>query len=830
MRLFTIVFLTSLILSIGLQAEIINVPDDVETIQGGINEAEDGDTVLVAPGEYRENINFNGMVITVASRFLTEQNEDYIENTIIDGGQSGSVVTFENGESDETFLVGLTLYNGSGTDVGGGYRWGGGIYCLRSDPTITNCTIRNNSVVRTGNGGGLYFSVSNSLIRDCIIMNNEATNVGGGVCLIGDTELRMINCLISENTTDGEGGGVWCERSSAQLSEVTITGNSAVHGAGIAIVSDAGLNISRCLITENSADDIGGGIYCVASYDAIIDNCNIISNSANSGGGVACDRSEATFHRCHISENSVRQSGGGFDCHYNSSPLVSYCVISGNSAESHGGSVFLFDDSNPIFLNCTFHSNAAVDSSGGFYCAENSNPEVINSILWDNDQLEVVFMSVRSENSISISYSDINNGQDGIETNDNGEVHWLEGNINTDPLFTDPDEGNYHLTEYSPCIDAGDPESDPDPDGTRADMGAFYFHQGGRLIIVPDDYETISEAIEATSLDGGDTVLVRPGRYVEPNLWIDRGVVLGSLFFTTGEQSYIDSTIIDGDWSACVLDVGIGEGRQDQDEEVQITGFTIRNGGSGVFCTSYEIFIDHCIITQTGHGLYCVYGIEPHLLNCTITENYADNGAGILCEDAGAVVINSILWNNADSEIQGENVAVVHSAVRGGYDGEGNIDSDPLFVNPDEGDFHLTEDSPCIDAGTAFFAWEDDTLINMSEDEYYGEAPDMGTFESDYEGASDPFILHPSSLILHQPCPNPFNSLTTLKYELPSAAYTKLAINDINGRLVDVIVDERLNAGRYTAVWNAERMPSGIYIARLEAGSTFRMVKLMLIK
>lgn len=53
------------------------------------------------------------------------------------------------------------------------------------------------------------------------------------------------------------------------------------------------------------------------------------------------------------------------------------------------------------------------------------------------------------------------------------------GNINDTPLFVNVSENDYHLTSSSPCIDAGDPSSPPDPDGTRADMGAYYFDQVG---------------------------------------------------------------------------------------------------------------------------------------------------------------------------------------------------------------------------------------------------------------------------------------------------------------------------------------------------------------
>ena len=68
------------------------------SIQKAIDSSKDGETVLVLPGTYKENINYNGKNITVASKYLTTEDKSYIESTIIDGDEKGSVVTFENGE------------------------------------------------------------------------------------------------------------------------------------------------------------------------------------------------------------------------------------------------------------------------------------------------------------------------------------------------------------------------------------------------------------------------------------------------------------------------------------------------------------------------------------------------------------------------------------------------------------------------------------------------------------------------------------------------------------------------------------------------------------
>jgi len=131
------------------------------------------------------------------------------------------------------------------------------------------------------------------------------------------------------------------------------------------------------------------------------------------------------------------------------------------------------------------------------YCRINSNPSLTNCILWNDSPEEIYFRETQTANSITISYSDIQGGEAGIVTNNNGIVNWQDGNIDEDPLFVDPLSGDYHLTENSPCIDAGDPVFPLDPDNTICDMGAYYFHQDQHIIVVeiypePDSL-TISE-------------------------------------------------------------------------------------------------------------------------------------------------------------------------------------------------------------------------------------------------------------------------------------------------------------------------------------------------
>ena len=140
----------------NLPATIIHVPEEYSTIQGGIDATSNGDTVLVSPGTYLENINYNGKNIIVGSLSLLTGNPDYTSQTIIDGNQNGSVVAFENGENSTAVLHGFTIQNGSDN----------GITCFsNSSPTVQYNVIKNNNT-----GVYCYYSIP-SIINNTIIFN-----------------------------------------------------------------------------------------------------------------------------------------------------------------------------------------------------------------------------------------------------------------------------------------------------------------------------------------------------------------------------------------------------------------------------------------------------------------------------------------------------------------------------------------------------------------------------------------------------------------------------------------------------------------------------------
>ena len=245
-------------------ATTINVPADFSSIQAGINGASNGDTVLVAAGIYVENINFNGKNIVIGSLILTTGDTSYISQTIIDGNQAGSVVTFGSGEDTTAVLQGFTVTGGNSYD-------GGGIYCSSSSPVIA----------------------------DNIITGNVSETYGGGISCNYSAPI-IINNTITLNSSS-YGGGISFDRyTSSVITGNNITNNNAVEGGGISCSVFSSPSITNNTISENSADTKGGGIYCYYNSSATITNTIIWNNTASLGSDIYIYFSDPSINYCDV--------------------------------------------------------------------------------------------------------------------------------------------------------------------------------------------------------------------------------------------------------------------------------------------------------------------------------------------------------------------------------------------------------------------------------------------------------------------------------------------------------------------------------------------------
>ncbi len=212
-----------------------------------------------------------------------------------------------------------------------------------------------------------------------------------------------------------------------------------------------------------------------------------------------------------------------------------------------------------------------------------------------------------------------------------------------------------------------------------------------------------------------------------------------------------------------------------------------------------------------------------------------------------ALFLNSILWNQNESEVEINNsdVEIYYSALEGGVSAilkeldlenitaQNNINSNPLFTP----EYSLQSASPCLDAATNVYTIDEVYLINYSSAEYTGSAPDMG-----YTGAF-PIVNYqllpietsldplPDNFVLLSVFPNPFNPSTTLHFNLARAGKTKINLYNIRGRLIQTIFQNTLQPGCYKLYFNASSFPSGLYICRLEQDDiALASQKLLLVK
>jgi hypothetical protein len=284
-------FLLLSILWVPLSAHTIYVHPDssVSSIQAGLNLAGAGDTVLVGPGTYTENL------VWPAVESIKLFGELGAESTIVDAGGSGNALCMEDGGFDKTTVVaGLTFQNAVGT------FWGGGIYLNGTSPVIRDCIVRDNvgandgggilshnfgeptlqSNVITGNyayeGGGIAGTAANPSIFYNLIYGNEAVN-GGGISLFKTDNVVRNNEIFDNVSTYG--AGIYCYQTVAEIKRNEIHGNHAGERGGGVFVSAAEVLVTDNGIYSNVSDSLGGGVYvdfawCTFNSNSIVDNGN----------------------------------------------------------------------------------------------------------------------------------------------------------------------------------------------------------------------------------------------------------------------------------------------------------------------------------------------------------------------------------------------------------------------------------------------------------------------------------------------------------------------------------------------------------------------------
>lgn len=847
------------------------------TIQEGIDAAIDGDTVLVHPATYTENITFTGKNIIVSSLYLISHDTSYISQTIIDGNQNGSVVTFVNGEDTTAVLIGFTITNGTNTG-------GGGIFCNASSPKLEYLVITGN----TGNvGGGILCIQSNTSMQNLTFYGNS----GNGIAC-NSSNISLVNCILWNDYPDeiifysGSLSVIYSNIQGGWIGDGNIDENPQF------VNPDTGnFNLTEISPCINSGDpffppdpdgtraDIGAFYYYNDTSEIVADfcvdstvgfsqltvnftdlsvafNCEITSWNWDFGDGETSIEqnpihtyNSGGFYTVSL---TVEDDNGNSDTETKENYIIVYTVI--EDGESVSGTWYA--ENSPYLVQglatvpdgqtLTIEPGTIINFYTGNYTSYGSlyiygkliaqgslndsivftrygstnNWSIINFNNADSTSI-IEYSKIEYSNGLVIYHSNItisrnkfaNIFQDGITC-----YGFSNPNINNNSIINNNECGIYIVdsnptimnniikdnglsTDYSGIICSG---------SNGIIENNIIRHNGGNGIYLP---EYSSPLIKNNTIEDNEFPGIYCGDNSNPNIENNTitGNQWGGVYCENTNNPYIINNIIqENEW--------------------------------GIYCLnqSNPNIINNLIIDSPNDGI-CCDNSSPVIINNTIVYNGLTfpNCAGIFCADnSNPTIINTILWENStdfDFSGTGANPIISYSLIQDSslpswvQDGGNNIfGENPLFIDEIIGDFSLTNNSPCIDAGTP-----DTTGLNLPENDLSGKPRiyngivDMGAYE--WQGYDVDKPHNPSTVTgLYQNYPNPFSAFTTIYFNICHgvADDAEIRIYNIKGQLVkqfkinpDCIGTKcKINE----VVWDGtdeegNKVPSGVYFYKLSA-------------
>ena len=603
--------------------DTIRVPEDYPTIQDGIGAALSGDTVLVSPGTYYENIDFLGKGIVVTS----VRGPD---STVIDGCGLGSVVTAATGEPVGTEISGFTIRNGNNE-----IKYGGGVFCGSS-----SCINVINNVIEYNYaryGGGVGVKGSSAIVSMNIFQSNDADNYGGGVYGIGARVRINKNHLLNSNKE-----GIYCIDSDASIIGNYISGNGVecYSGGGIYIYDSKKSRVISNIIIWNEAYK-SGGCYFV-SADSIFFENNLVSFNTDYQGIAGIFIGYLEYFRLTNNIIAFGFNGDGINNYgYVNEYIIEYNDVYGNdgfdyfNVEPGIGNIsfdpLLYDESKLDWRSpCIDMGDPTMEPPAGggdrvdigasefpfdidppVLVEGLSIPDTVDTGSSADWRFTLVNMTASRryvECFVSFMKADAN-------------LPVFHGGFNLDPFETFVLKESYDFGEF---FHAGGWEIMARaglPDSTLYDLDrkGFTVFREPRLIDVPGDFSAIQPAIEA-SVDG-DTILVSAGTYEEAIDYLGKSIALVS-------ASGLDSTTLicnEEQYAVMCKDSDGGRGR--------LAGFTVTRDGSrinfGLMCEDFDLNVDECRFNNWQRAIACRGSSHVKLEGCDIR----NNSTGILIED-----------------------------------------------------------------------------------------------------------------------------------------------------------------------------------------------------
>jgi len=423
-----------------------------------------GDVVCVPPGTYTgAPLDFGGLDVTLLGTGGPEQ-------TTLDGGGTGPVVSFRSGETAAARLEGFTVTGGHATD-------GGGVFIEASSPELVNLVITGNSADQ--NGGGAYVTESvpddetaQPVFEDVCFSDNDSyadgltedSRGGGALAAVEADHVALWATTFAENTSDNNGGALLSYLSSVTAVGLAATDNRSHRSGGAIFAYGGSLEVDGGLLHDNVATNRGGAISSEET-ELELAHCSIVANTAAEGGGL---RTRAALPmdlaNTVVAGNQATTDGGGLWVE-NSTASLTYAALLGNSAGGDGGGMLLVE------------SSLTTSASFGHVALWGNGATSGDDLHVDGAQATIGYCSFAADPALSVTGATVPTA-----TNDILQDPEFMDTVNPDPLQWD-----LHLAVGSPLTDAG-ATSPTDPDGTDSDIGPYGGPDAGSWDLDSDGY------------------------------------------------------------------------------------------------------------------------------------------------------------------------------------------------------------------------------------------------------------------------------------------------------------------------------------------------------
>ena len=360
-------------------SDTITVDDDGfadhEDIQSAIFASQDGDTILILPGNYSSMFSQN--IFDTNGKKIHIRSSDGPGVTFIDGRNQYRCIECNSGENSETIIEGLTIMNGLAP-------FGAGIYLSNSSPTIRNCVFRSN--VADFYGGSILCQTAHPRIEDCTFTENSAGAWGAALYSMYDSIPQIHGCVFTNNASIENGGAIAGGSGSHTIIANSLFSSNGSGTGGAIYNNQSDCTIHECIFIDNTSLERGGAVSAKDGCSMKITSSAFQGNLSTEGGTFSVNSSDIEIVLCELTNNIGTARGGCLDATNDSTVLVEDTSIRLHSS-TIGGAIF-GDNSMLQITGCTVTENSA--NSGGAIYTLMGQTYITESLICNNSPDQIV--------------------------------------------------------------------------------------------------------------------------------------------------------------------------------------------------------------------------------------------------------------------------------------------------------------------------------------------------------------------------------------------------------------------------------------------------------